>query len=294
MNQPQRLITVLFADVVGSARLHERLGDIEAAYAVDRCMKRIARCVESFRGSNVQTIGSEHLATFDAVEDACLAAIDMQLRIADLPPMSGHKLTIRVGMHSGMCPTKIDELDSPCIRIAARVTSLATQDQIILSDSLIDALPPDLKQSLSPLHKLAPLSDGEHSFALHTMRWQQAIEATPRHASRSGKNLRLAVHYHGKSVVLDQQAPVLTLGRDPDSTLLIEDRKASRKHARIEYRADGFYYRDFSTNGSFVCFEGETESLLRHDEIRLEGNGRVCFGSSGNDTKSDFLTFDHR
>ena len=36
---------VLFADVSGSARLFERLGDTEASYAVERCVKRMERSI---------------------------------------------------------------------------------------------------------------------------------------------------------------------------------------------------------------------------------------------------------
>ncbi|HYO26771.1 MAG TPA: hypothetical protein VER68_00740, partial [Azonexus sp.] len=45
MSKKQPKMTVLFADVSGSARLFERLGDTEAAYAVERCVKRMERSI---------------------------------------------------------------------------------------------------------------------------------------------------------------------------------------------------------------------------------------------------------
>ena len=48
------------------------------------------------------------------------------------------------------------------------------------------------------------------------------------------------MRYHGRAFLLDEKTTVLTLGRDLGNKLVIEDRKASRQHARIERRADGY------------------------------------------------------
>ena len=63
---PRKLI-VMFADVSGSAGLFERLGDTEAMYAVERCLKRMNRSIDGYRGRTVQIVGDELLATFESV-----------------------------------------------------------------------------------------------------------------------------------------------------------------------------------------------------------------------------------
>ena len=50
----------------GSTRLYEKLGDTEALRAVERCIKRMERAVEAFRGKVVKTIGDEVMAVFDS------------------------------------------------------------------------------------------------------------------------------------------------------------------------------------------------------------------------------------
>src|SRR5574343_53067 len=102
MSATQRKLTVMFADVSGSTALFEKLGDREAMHAVERCLKRMKRSIDGYKGKTVQIVGDELLASFETAEDACQAAIDMQQRIADLPPVSGLKLTIRIGLHSGV------------------------------------------------------------------------------------------------------------------------------------------------------------------------------------------------
>src|SRR5574343_361274 len=101
MSATQRKLTVLFADVSGSTALFERLGDREAMHAVERCLKRMKRSIDGYKGETVQIVGDELLAAFESAEAACQAAIDMQQRISDLPPVSGLRLTIRIGIQGG-------------------------------------------------------------------------------------------------------------------------------------------------------------------------------------------------
>jgi hypothetical protein len=174
---------------------------------------------------------------------------------------------------------------------AARITGLAAKDQILASERLLSELPESLAKSARLQASLDPISEGGSRYRLYEFPWQRPPESNK--AIRPASQ-HLILFYRDKCFKLDKDSPVFTLGRELDCSLLIEDRKASRKHARIESRPTGFFYIDSSTNGSFVTFSGENESLLRQDEIHLYTDGRICFGSSGNDPKSDFITFEYR
>jgi len=294
MNQTQPLMTLMFADVAVSARIYERLGDLEASHAVDRCMKRITRCIEAAQGRTVQITGDELLAVFESFDDAFLAAIDMQARIVDLPPVSGLQLTIRVGLHTGMVSEAANTLSGLAVVSAARITGLAAREQILVSESLVNCLTSPQAGSISLQAALGQISEGESRFSIYELAWHKPHVPVPVAAVQSHKPRTLHITYHDKSFKLDAQSQALTLGRDPDSQLLIEDRKASRKHARIEYRPEGFFYIDRSTNGSFLSFCGQHEILLRQDEIKLLSDGQICFGTSRNDPNSDSITFELR
>lgn len=86
---------------------------------------------------------------------------------------------------------------------------------------------------------------------------------------------------------------MLTIGRDLECKLLVIDRKASRQHARIERRADGFFLVDTSTNGCFVTLSGRQEIMVRRHEVQLENRGQISFGNSGNDPSADIAEFEH-
>lgn len=297
MPASQHKMVVMFADVSGSAGLFERLGDTEAMHAVERCIKRMRRSIDGYRGRTAQVVGDELLAVFETAEDACQAAIDMQQRIADLPPVSGLKLTIRIGLHIGPVKEEADKFSGEVVTNAARIAGIARRDQILASSALTAALPESGIITVRPMPELGSIPENGGSLNLFQIHWT-AHEAGGHHsafgpASHPPALERLCVRYHGKAFLLDDKTPVLSLGRDLGNKLVVEDRKASRQHARIEKRADGYFLVDTSTNGCFVTLSGRQEVMVRRHELLLEGTGRICFGCSGNDPTTDSADFEH-
>lgn len=284
----------MFADVSGSARLFERLGDTEAMHAVERCLKRMTRSIEGYRGRTVQVVGDELLAAFESAEDACQASIDMQQRIADLPPVSGLKLTIRIGLHAGVVTAEADgQLSGEIINSTARIVGTARRDQILGSSHLIKELPAQGTTSFRPMPELGTIAQNGEQLGLFLIDWAPNMVIGSHSSFSVTPTERLCVRYRGKAHLLDAKTPVLTLGRDLGNKLQIEDRKASRLHARIEKRQDGYYLIDTSTNGSFVRLAGKQEMLIRRQEVLLEGSGTISFGTSGNDPAADSASFEH-
>ena len=302
MGQPLHK-TIMFADVSGSARLFERLEDNEAARAVERCIKRMERSITAYRGRTLQVAGDELQALFDSPEDAGLAAIDMQLRVADIPPVSGLKLTIRIGLHCGEVVEQFDTVLGEAVNTTARITGMARVDQILASQQLADLFPVNCQSFVVPAHEMGGIREGKNLIELVRIEWQRHEEyqrtrmAVPHPSLEPALNQnisdRLCLRYRGKAFLLDEKTPTLSLGRDPASKLLIEDRKASRAHARVEKRNGCFYYIDSSTNGSFISYPGQIEIMVRKDEIQLRGSGRICFGGSRNDPLADFADFEY-
>lgn len=297
---PERKI-VLFADVSDSARLFERLGDTEAAYAVERCIKRMERSIVGYGGHAAGISGHGLLALFDSAEKACNAAADMQSRVSKLPPVSGLKLTIRIGLHVGAVVDDKGTIADTAVESASKIAGKARIDQILASSSLISELPRQTTTLARPLPNLGSIEEGDTSFELSEVEWvghddlhrkyATVFDATP---SQFLSDIdRLCVRYHGNAFLLDEKSPFLTLGRDPSSKLVVTDRKASRAHGRIERRGNIYFYIDSSTNGTYVTIGTDSEVFLRRREIELKGNGRISFGGSATDPKADFADFEH-
>lgn len=293
MSTQQRKLVVMFADVSGSARLFERLGDTEAMHAVERCLKRMSRSIESYRGKTVQVVGDEMLVAFESAEDACLASIDMQQRIADLPPVSGLKLTIRIGLHCGLVTESEGELSGDVVTSAARIVGASRRNQILGSSDLVAELDPNGPIKARPMPDLGTIPQGGEQLSILQIEWTSQPVPGQYSALSVMPVDRLCIRYHGQAHLLDDKIRVLTLGRDPANKLYIADRKASRSHARIEKRNNGYYLVDTSTNGTFVNFSGQQEVLVRRHEILLQGTGNICFGASIKDPQADKASFEH-
>jgi len=301
MEGRERKLAVLFADVSGSAKLYERLGDAEAERAVDRCIKRMERAIEGFGGRLVKASGDEIMVVFDTAETACQSAQEMQQRVSDLPPVSGVQLAIRIGFHVGPVEESGDNVAGETVNAAARVVGMARSGQILSSLQAASELPGYLREAIKDLGQSA--TGGTQIFEVP---WQKpdetvpaaarkpaAATAKPPAAAESASLAKLCLRYRGRAYLLDEKTPVLSLGRDSGSDIVIEDRKASRHHARIERRGDQFFYVDRSTNGSYVTLASTPESMVRRSEIPLQGSGSICFGASGNDPAADCATFEY-
>jgi len=292
---------VLFADVSGSARLFERLGDTEASYAVERCVKRMERSIAGQGGRTVNVSGGELFAAFESAEGACHAAVNMQLRVSKLPPVSGLKLTIRIGLHVGAVEADGHTITGNSITMVKRIASKARIDQILASSPLIDEFPQQTPILSRPKPELGRVPDGAKGLDLVEIDWlshddnQRKLGVTmdPTPSQFLADVDRLCIRYHGDAFLLDEKSPFLTMGRDPVSKLLIVDRKASRSHGRVERRNNSYFYIDSSTNGSYVSVGGQNEVLIRRREIELKGSGRISFGGSASDPKADFAEFEH-
>ena len=122
MDEAGEECAVLFAAICGSARLIEKLGETEASHAVERCLARMERAVLGCAGRIVKQLNGELLALFDRADEAAQAAIDMQVRVADLPPISGVKLAVRAAFS---CGTIFREGDGVCGAVVSRAAALA-------------------------------------------------------------------------------------------------------------------------------------------------------------------------
>ena len=71
-------LAILFADVVGSTKLYELMGDLKARDMVSLCIDVMRTATEQHNGTVIKTMGDEVMSTFPTVDDALNAASQMQ------------------------------------------------------------------------------------------------------------------------------------------------------------------------------------------------------------------------
>lgn len=282
MSTAHRVLTVLFAEVSGSVWLHEKLDDAEALRAVDRCLKRMERAVEVFAGRLIKTLGDELMAVFDLPDQAFQAALLMQERVADLPPVSGVKLVIRVGFAHGQVAEDLGAIVGETVSAAAHLAGLAKPGQVLTCLPTHSALSPGLKTSSRELG-LASATGPFPEMSIVEL-------VAPQAAAPCGATL--SVRYGGEVVVLNDSQPAITMGRDASSDVAIHDRRASRHHARIERRGETIVLIDSSTNGTFLTLNGGPEVFLRGEQCVLHGKGLICFAASARSPGADYAEFE--
>jgi len=284
MSGQVRELCVLFADVAGSTRLYEQLGDREALHAVERCLNRLERAAWAYDGRVIKTIGDEVMLVFADGASALLAACEMQQRIAQLPSVCGQKLAVRIGFHEGPAIEENGDVFGDTVNVAARVVALARAGQILTTAATLARLPDWQRSGTREIDRFA-LKGKSEDVIVHEVLWQGDAELTMKAESiaAAAPVIRLWLWHRQTEFIVDEQRPLLTLGRDPASDIVIDDPRASRSHGRIERRREKFVLVDHSTNGTWVHFAGEGGFLLKREETLLRGEGRLAFGHTGDD-----------
>ena len=134
---PTGTVTFLFADVEGSTRLARELGDEWQPVLSD--LRRLLReAVAGASGHEVDSRGDELFAAFTEVEEASLAAIDAQRRIA------GHNwpapVRVRIGLHTGTAALGEDGYVGVDVHRAFRIANAGHGGQIVASETAATAL----------------------------------------------------------------------------------------------------------------------------------------------------------
>jgi len=284
---------ILFADVSGSTQLYERLGDKPAAKAIEALLKELRGIVEQCQGKVVKEIGDELMVVFSKAESAFLAATDMQQRVSALPPASGVKLAIRVGFHFGPVLEDKGDFWGDGVNTAARLAGLAKAGQILTSGVTVDTLPPAQRTGLRDLDAFS-VKGKQEAVHLFELLWGDTYDATQLAKLSSSVKLetKLTLAIGGRTLEFPADKSTLVLGREKTCDLVVEEKTASRLHARIERRGLQYVLVDESTNGTYVAIEGDDREVhLRHDRVLLRGRGKIGFGTSTG-SATELLSFE--
>lgn len=292
--RPTTDLVVLFADVVGSTKLYDTLGDATAKQMIDECLAVLRAVVAQYGGRVIKTIGDEIMCVLPSADASCLAATDMHHKITALPVVSQTKRSVRIGFHFGPVIVDNNDVFGDTVNVAARMAGLAKGGQIITTGTTVAGMSHMLQLSTRKIAALSVKGKGDE-VAVSEVIWQGGEELTMTTSSLAFTNKRVSLRLEhctqDRAWVVDSAHASLVLGRDTHCDITLADRNASRQHARIECRRDKFFLVDQSTNGTFVAMANEAEVLLRREEIMLRGSGRIGFGHSVDVPDAEFVSF---
>ncbi len=126
------LATVLFTDIVDSTGQTVSLGDRRWRSLLDSHDQIVREQLRRFRGREINTTGDGFIASFDGPARAIRCA----RAISDATESLGVK--VRTGLHTGECEVRGEDLGGLAVHIAARIGSLASAQDVLVSATVKD------------------------------------------------------------------------------------------------------------------------------------------------------------
>ncbi len=287
-------LAVLFADISGSTKLYNSLGDNAAQVVVNTCVTLLSNVAIRFKGRIVKTIGDEIMCVFRRADDAAAAACEMQETI-DAKRPGGQRVQIHIGLHHGPVLLEGDDVFGDTVNTAAYLRSVATAGQILITEGTHHNLSPELKECARVIFTTAIKGSAEPS-SVYQLLWQRDTGDMTYGNLRPpqikpGDEGSLLVSYRDSEVRMGEALPEVTIGRGEDCDIPVDDMHASRNHVSIRLIRGNFYLVDLSLNGTFVTLEGGEEIHLRRQELMLERSGSFALGRSASEGKPGLVVF---
>lgn len=297
------LKAVVFADLTGSTRIYESLGNRRGTSMVTMLTSWLAEICVQHDGKVVKTLGDGVLMTFNSAQRAVDAAIAIQ-RI-HLTNMASYPIEllmrIKVGIAYGKVMHGSDECFGDAVNVAAGLCDLAGPDQILVNNAVVNAIADQHRFRLRQIGTIAIPGRSTPCFA-QRVEWHEDVLSgfltvqaplsvvSPQDLQMEDPRIHLQFMQTGL-VVRKADLPVF-IGRDENCSLVVSDQRVSRVHATIEWKNSVFHLRDKSSYGTWVRYqENESVVALRRQGCPLHGNGDISLGGPFNNAGVPTITF---
>jgi adenylate cyclase len=295
MSSKASKLSILFADISGSTKLYDALGDERARKVVATTLTLLSDVAARYKGTVIKTIGDEIMCTFEDAEAATKAACDMQesLDEANEGGATEVPVNIRVGYHYGPCIQEDGDVHGDAVNVAARMAAQAKARQIITTAETAKQLPSMLQASTRFVDHAFIKGKGEMEIVEFI--WKEDDVTTmsvdlPKVAASTNPSVQLRLEYRDVALVLNSAREMAVLGRSPTCDIAVAETQASRQHIKIELRRDKFFLIDQSTNGTWVQSAG-VQVVVRREEIQLTGEGLISLGRAMDDNPQELIRY---
>lgn len=283
-----RPMTVMFAEILGVARLSNQLASQKVAMLATDCLAWLASTVQDYHGVVLKTIhGKKIMVIFASPDDAAAAAIVMQAKIGEQSERLGARFGIRIGFHYGEVIDEGEDVFGDVVNSAARVLDCAAESEIVTTQETVVRFSPGHRERVIPLRALT-VKGKKSQLTLCKLGWDD-VEGTMsdkmlegRHDPTQNPPSRIHLRLQDRTWEIQSNEPAFTMGREGYNQITIQDSQVSRTHARIEYQLGRFILVDQSTNGTYLVIDGHACRILRRDDAPLVGSGWIGLGREPN------------
>lgn len=164
---------ILFSDLTGSTALYTKAGDAAAFRLVDDHFDVLRKAIDEGGGTVVKTMGDAVMAAFLDPDTCVRSAIECLRAFEEFRKTheNGADTGLKLGLYAGPCyvVTANDTIDyfGQTVNCASRVQHLAESGQIVMEESVFEALPEKIRALLELVEKIETRVKGvEHPLAL--------------------------------------------------------------------------------------------------------------------------------
>lgn len=269
-------VAILLADISGSTRLYEAVGDAEAQWLISQELARLRTALRDQEGIFVRAKGDDVLGYFEDPEKAFRAVRTMVSQPAD------SVLSVHAGLNFGPAVLAEGEIFGEAVNLTARLAGLANGGEVLMTRSLLDQLPGSETTGVRPLERIQPkgvsapievfsLVDDESAVRTQSIDVPEAYREKSRSRSQEPK---VAVFLtYGDCRRRCREAESLLIGRAKECAILLPHPWISRKHAVVTVRASKVILEDRSAGGTYVTTNGGHEVFLLRESMMLTGKG---------------------
>lgn len=283
-----RLCAVLTADICGSTRLYESVGDDAAYRLIANCISELAGNISTNDGHVIKTMGDGILSIFTSAVSAFDAAVAMQQDRRD------SSILIRVGINYGSVVRKDGDVFGDCVNVSAHLLTLSKPGEIIITGEMAQNLPSHLRSRTQLFHKASLKGKSELTDFYRVTAGEQENDITriSGNVSMQGAATReLVLLYRGRKIVIAEEGKDFTIGRNEDCDLIADGPFVSRSHATIKAQRGIFYLVDHSANGTYVVYDRGDPIFLKRQTLRLGNEGEIFMNPLDMEDASEPIKF---
>jgi len=296
LDKYRRNITVMFTDIKGSTAYYERFGDSAGTLMVHRCNGLLGEIAQRHGGRVIKTIGDSIMASFEDTAEAVAAAIAMQRMITSeeaAKPVT-HRISIRIGLNYGPGIVKKNDVFGDVVNTASRVETNAAPEQILVSDTIHEALAGSGRFAFRCLGKFE-LKGKAETRDLFEVTWNEELSTMPTTAhSLVEANLRgpSDVRFKLQQILRDGsvgglhplQRDETIIGQQEGSLTFPHDSKMQPRHARLCIRKGQLFVEPL--NGAPVYFSLVGPYRLQEGDVVRMGKQAFQFRANVNALES--------
>ena len=142
MEKYQRLLTIMFTDIVGSTSYFERHGDVMGMLLLQKTEAVLRPQVLAHDGKVVKTIGDAIMAYFENPVQAVECGMEMQRALEEYNRKApeAEPVRIRVAINLGMAILRDNDVYGDVVNVCSRIEHEAGSDQVCVSPSVVEAV----------------------------------------------------------------------------------------------------------------------------------------------------------